>query len=55
MIILAIAATIVIGYVGGALGHDFMNYPELGTIFAVATMGGFILAAIKKSNKNDNA
>lgn len=50
MIILAIATTIIIGYVGGALGNDYMNFPELGAILAIATMGGFILNAIRKNN-----
>ncbi len=50
MIILAIATTIIVGFVGAGLGHDYMNSPELGTILAVATMGGFIMAAIRENN-----
>lgn len=53
MIILAIATTIIVGFVGAGLGHDYMNSPELGTILAIATMGGFIMAAIRKKNHGE--
>ncbi len=53
MIILAIVTTIIVGWVGGALGFDYMNFPELGTILAIATMGGFIMAAIRKNNHRE--
>ena len=50
MIILAIITTIIIGFIGAGLGHDYMNSAELGTILAVATMGGFIMAEIRRKN-----
>ncbi|WP_158281670.1 hypothetical protein [Sporanaerobacter acetigenes] len=50
MIILAIVTTIAIGWVGAAFGHDYMNFPQLGTILSVATMGGFIMGTIRKNN-----
>ena len=49
MIILAIITTIVIGWVGAAFGNDYMNFPQLGTILSVATMGGFIMGTIRKN------
>ena len=52
MIILAILATIIVGWVGAAFGLDFMNgFTELGIILAIATMGTFILIEIKRINK----
>lgn len=52
MIILAILATIIIGWIGAAFGLDFMNgFTELGSILAIATMGAFIMIEIKRANK----
>lgn len=52
MIILAILATIIIGWIGSAFGHDIMNgFSELGSILAVATMGAFIMIDIRRINK----
>lgn len=45
--IIAVVATIVIGYFGTALGGLIINWPQLGPISAVATMGVFILDAIE--------
>ena len=54
IIILAIIATVIIGYLGSVFGHEMMNFPELGAISAIATMGGFILYAVKKNNKSNS-
>ncbi|NMA84007.1 MAG: hypothetical protein GX962_09115 [Epulopiscium sp.] len=52
MIILAILATIIVGCIGAAFGHDLMNgFSELGSILAVAIMGGFIMIENKRTNK----
>lgn len=52
MIILAILATIIVGWIGAAVGHDLMNgFSELGNILAVATMGAFIMKENKRTNK----
>jgi len=51
MIILAVVSTIVAGIVGGAIGSSFMNYPDMGLIVAIAVMGGFIMAGIKRHSK----
>lgn len=53
MIILAIITTIVIGWIGTAFGHDYMNFTELGPILSIATMGGFIMFKINKMSKNN--
>lgn len=47
MIILGIIATIVIGFFGTALGFE-MNFSELGPILSIATMGGFIMAEVRR-------
>lgn len=49
MIVLGIIATIVVGFVGSALGYE-MNFSELGPILSIATMGGFIIAEIRRKN-----
>lgn len=49
MIILGIIVTIVIGVIGSTIGYKG-NAAELGPILSIATMGGFIMAYIKKSN-----
>jgi len=52
LIILAVLSTIIIGWIGAALGHDFMNgFSELGSILAVATMGSFIMIENERRNK----
>ena len=49
MIILGIIVSIVIGVIGSSIGYG-MNAAELGPILSIATMGGFIMAYIKKNN-----
>ncbi|NLD17888.1 MAG: hypothetical protein GX666_09960 [Tissierellia bacterium] len=52
MLVLAIIATIIVGWIGASFGLDFMNgFTELGSILAVATMGTFIMIEIKRNNK----
>lgn len=52
LIILAVLSTIIIGWIGAALGHDFMNgFSESGSILAVATMGSFIMIENERRNK----
>jgi p-aminobenzoyl-glutamate transporter AbgT len=43
----AVALTIIIGYFATAFGVALMNWPQLGPIAAIATMGVFILNAIE--------
>ena len=52
MIILAILATIIVGWIGAAISLEIMNgFTELGSILAVATMGAFIMIENKRINK----
>ncbi len=46
MRLLAIIATIAFGWMGSAFGYDYMNFPELGIIISIATMGWFIMTTI---------
>lgn len=50
MTIVAILLTIMVGWAGSSLGYEFMNFPELGSILAIATMGGFIMTTIRKNH-----
>ena len=50
MIILGIIATIIVGIFGSSLGYE-MNFVELGAILSIATMGGFIMAEIRRNKK----
>lgn len=45
---IAIAVTIVIGYLGTVLGAELLNWPQLGPIAAIAAMGYCILSEIEK-------
>ena len=48
MIILGIIVTIVIGLIGASIGNG-INAGELGPILSIATMGGFIMAEIRRT------
>jgi hypothetical protein len=45
--IIAVAVTIIIGFLGSILGAALINWPQLGPVAAIATMGIFILNAIE--------
>jgi small basic protein len=45
--VIAVVATIIIGYLGTTIGDAWINWPQLGPIAAIATMGIFILNAIE--------
>ena len=45
-IIIAVIATILVGFVSSSIFAGWINAPELGVIVAIATMGAFILWAI---------
>ena len=49
---IAFIVTIIMGVVGVFLGANFGLQGYLGTTFAVATMGAFIISAIEKTKKN---
>jgi small basic protein len=45
--VIAVVVTIIIGCLGSSLGDAIMNWPQLGPVAAIATMGIFILNAIE--------
>lgn len=52
MIMLAIVATIIVGWVGATFGYEIMSgFSEFGSILAIATMGAFIMIDNKRINK----
>lgn len=51
IILLAVITTIIIGWIGTAFGYEYMNFPQLGTLLAVATMGGFIIFSLHYCTK----
>jgi len=44
--IIALIITFIVGIVFTAIGHDFMNTSELGTLVAISVMGAFIILDI---------
>lgn len=49
---IAFAVTIAAGYVADSFFYSW-NWPGAGAIFAVATMGAFLLWSVQKKNKPD--
>ena len=50
MIIIAVILSIITGFVGSSYGYG-MNWPELGPVLSIATMGAFIMLELRK-NRN---
>ncbi len=46
--VIAVIVTIVVGYLGSALGYEIMNWPQLGSVLAVITMGLFLWNAVER-------
>jgi len=54
IVIIAIISTLVVGILGDIIGYENgLGGLGLGAIFSIATMGGFILYAIRKNNKSN--
>lgn len=49
--VIAFLLTIVCGYYGCVFGDELMNWPQLGTILAVAVMGAAILTSLEQGDK----
>ncbi|MEG0485011.1 MAG: binding-protein-dependent transport permease [Oscillospiraceae bacterium] len=45
--VVAVVITIIVGYFATVLGAELINWPQLGPVSAVATMGVFILNEIE--------
>lgn len=54
IVIIAIISTLVVGFLIAIIGYENgLGGLGLGAIFSIATMGGFILYALTKNNKNN--
>ena len=54
MPIFAFFVTIFVGLFSTAIFGDWINWPEAGPVFAVATMGAFILWTLREKKRGDD-
>ena len=54
MAIFAFFVTIFVGLFSTAIFGSWINWPEAGAVFAVATMGAFILWALREKKRGDD-
>ena len=47
-IAVAVVVTVVVGFLAASIFGSWLNWPDAGAVFAVATMGGFLLADRKR-------
>ena len=40
---IAVVVTVVVGFLAASLFGNWLNWPDAGAVFAVATMGAFLL------------
>ena len=53
MPIFAFFVTIFVGFFADSIFYNWMNWPGAGAVFAVATMGAFILWALREKKRDD--
>ncbi len=54
MSIFAFFVTIFVGLFSTAIFGSWINWPEAGAVFAVATMGAFILWTLREKKRGDD-
>ena len=54
MPIFAFFVTIFVGLFSTAIFGNWMNWPDAGAVFAVATMGAFILWTLREKKRGDD-
>lgn len=54
MPIFAFFITILVGFFGAGIFGSWLNWPDAGAVFAVATMGAFILWALREKKQKDD-
>ena len=54
MAIFAFFVTVFVGLFSTAIFGDWINWPEAGPVFAVATMGAFILWTLREKKRGDD-
>lgn len=53
MEIVSFIITIIVGFAGTAIFGSWLNWPDAGAIFAIATMGSILLWNIRHKKEND--
>ena len=53
MPVFAFFVTIFVGFFADSIFYNWMNWPGAGAVFAVATMGAFILWALREKKRDD--
>ena len=54
MPIFAFFVTILVGFFAAGIFGNWMNWPDAGAVFAVATMGAFILWTLREKKRWDD-
>lgn len=54
MPIFAFFITILVGFFGAGIFGSWLNWPDAGAVVAVATMGAFILWALREKKQKDD-
>ena len=54
MPIFAFFITILVGFFSAGIFGNWMNWPDAGAVFAVATMGAFILWTLREKKRGDD-
>ena len=54
MPIFAFFVTILVGFFAVGIFGNWMNWPDAGAVFAVATMGAFILWTLREKKRGDD-
>ena len=54
MPIFAFFVTIFVGFFADSIFYNWMNWPGAGPVFAVATMGAFILWTLREKKRGDD-
>lgn len=52
--VFAFIVTIIVGLFGDVFVGDLLNIPDAGAVFAIATIGVFLLQAVKKKHDTDD-
>ena len=52
--VFAFIVTIIVGLFGDVFVGDLLNIPDAGAVFAIATIGVFLLQAVNKKHDTDD-
>lgn len=54
MPVFAFFVTILVGFFAAGIFGNWLNWPDAGAVFAVATMGAFILWTLREKKRGDD-